>query len=440
MKKNLFILAAAALAFAACSNDEVVESVATSDSNAISFRPFATNLTRAADEHFNTENDQFGVYAFHQGTTSGETNIYINDITFRTSDGTTFTSISNKYYWPSDYNLDFYAYAPLSTEVGGNGSAAVTHSAYNTFVVTPGTDVPNQPDFVYAVTKDWGKATLQTGTSATHQIGSTYTGVTINFRHAESKVLIQLKNMNDNLKITVGDVKIGNLRGTETFTWNQSTNGAEIPTTIADTDDRTTGSDGHVYYLDGTWTGTSSQTSYYTVSMGTDDIDAETADVQARNVFNGSVSSGRDLTSTAANHEMILIPQTLNLQTVYNGTTAADAETHTGGSAFAGAYITVQLKIQNKANGGYIVGGESEYVTAMWPLATVATWLPGHKYTYTIDLAGGGYYDNNQDEDTDLDPILEGAEIKFVSVTVDSWLEETGSVYTGATPSTPVVP
>ena len=190
MKKYLFILAAAALGFASCSNDDVVaENTGLNDANTISFRPFANGMTRAADEHFNVANDQFAVTAFKQGQTSSP---YFDNKTFKTTDGTTFTSDGDKYYWPSSVNLDFYAYAPLSSEVGGSGSAAVTRTAYNNFTVTPGTDVPYQPDFVYAVTKDWGKATLQTGTAATHQIGSTYTGVTINFRHAESKVAIKL--------------------------------------------------------------------------------------------------------------------------------------------------------------------------------------------------------------------------------------------------------
>ena len=59
---------------------------------------------------------------------------------------------------------------------------------------------------------------------------------------------------------------------------------------------------------------------------------------------------------------------------------------------------------------------------AMWPIGGY-NWEPGKKYTYTIDLAGGGYFETNQDTDADLDPILEGAEIKFATVTVDGWTD-----------------
>ena len=51
------------------------------------------------------------------------------------------------------------------------------------------------------------------------------------------------------------------------------------------------------------------------------------------------------------------------------------------------------------------------------------TWNPGYHYIYTVDLAGGGYYEKNNDDEAGLDPILEGAEIKFVTVTVDEWDE-----------------
>ena len=44
MKKNLFILGIAALAFAACSNDEVVE---VNQGEAINFRTLVTGVTRS---------------------------------------------------------------------------------------------------------------------------------------------------------------------------------------------------------------------------------------------------------------------------------------------------------------------------------------------------------------------------------------------------------
>ena len=86
------------------------------------------------------------------------------------------------------------------------------------------------------------------------------------------------------------------------------------------------------------------------------------------------------------------------------------------------------MKIQNNATGyQYIIGDESHYVTAMWPIETI-TWTPGYKYTYTLDLAEGGYYPDNFTGDAGLDPILAGAEIKFASVYVDDWDEQNISV------------
>ena len=44
-----------------------------------------------------------------------------------------------------------------------------------------------------------------------------------------------------------------------------------------------------------------------------------------------------------------------------------------------------------------------------------------------MDLAGGGYYEDNEDiddpDDPTLDPLLKDAVIKFVSVTVDEWVD-----------------
>lgn len=371
MKKNLFILAVAGLALASCSSDETIASQATSQANEISFRPLNNGMTRAADAHFDVANDQFKVTAFPQGTTS---TAYFSNVIFKTEDGSTFTSTGGKYYWPSSTNLDFYAWAPAGQS-----------DNYASIPVTVASEAASQIDLVYGKTLDWGKVALQTGTDAGHLIdGSSVPGVTINFRHAESKVVIQLKNSNSNLKITASNATIGNVSGSGTFA---------IAETNTDTKDHAT--------IAGGWSSLGAATASYSQDI-------------TPAVFS---------TATQAGAEMILIPQTLtNATTYYHGEVPAAVN-----DPFKGAYVTVKLKIQNFADDNYIVGeasGVNEYVTALFPLPAT-TWAPGKKYTYTVDLAGGGYYPTNQDTNEDLDPILEGAEIKFVSVTVDDWSAET---------------
>ena len=187
-------------------------------------------------------------------------------------------------------------------------------------------------------------------------------GVTLTFGHMESKVVIMLKNTNSNLKITANKVVIGNVYGSGTYTMGTG------------------------------WGSLTSAASSYTQSY-----------------------SGTEYTTASqAGVDMILIPQTLT-----NATTYHDA---TDGAVFDGSYITVDLKIQNNTSPyAYIVGTSETYVTALFPLpATV--WNSGYKYVYTVDLAGGGYYPTNKNStSSDLDPILEGGEIKFVSVTVSGW-------------------
>lgn len=403
MKKNLLILAVAGLALASCSNDETV---AVNQGDAISFRPLISNVTRAADASV-AIGATFKATAVDAGAS---TTAYFSNVVFTgAGDPVTFTS-TNKYYWPNTKNLDFYAWQPASLVASVGDTTGIT--------VTPGTTIESQPDFVYAVAKNWGKITGNGGNDGKN-------GVTLNFRHAMSKVLIKLKNSNPNLIITVGNVSIDTIRGSETFTWNGVTNG----TTITAKDGATTAGNytgaGTLTYLNGAWSFTGTQNYTYTIAMGTDDITDDNSDSSARNVFVGQNNTARDLTDAANTREMILIPQELKINTAY-----ASAEEN---AIFKGANIAVQLKIQNKDNNDYIVGSADTYVKAIWPL-TALTWLPGHKYTYTVDLAGGGYFDKNKESsDENLDPILEGAEIKFVTVTVDDWSAATDIPVAGPT-------
>lgn len=370
MKKNLFILAVAALAFAACSNDEVVE---VNQNNAITFRPLVNNVTRATDITATTlQSSGFTVFATEASDFSS---IYFNETAFTSSAGT-YTS-ATKYYWPSTGSLDFYAYAYN----GADGQ--VTHTAQTkAFTVTPASAAANQTDLVFANTNGKSKDGVY---NTTYHYGTD--GVPLNFRHAESKITVKLKNTSTSLKVTVADVTIGYLNTVGTYTYSGST-------TNTDTDHSSE------YLKLADWTDKSGTGSYSQTATTTEYTSATSA--------------------TALPESFILIPQALTTATAYSGTTARDGDTP--GSPFNGAFITVQLKIQNAANDAYLVGGASEFVTALWPLPA-GTWNPGYHYTYTVDLAGGGYYPDNQNTNADLDPILGGAEIKFVSVTVDEWAD-----------------
>lgn len=363
-KRIAFLSFAAAIAFCySCSNDETVAVNTTPQDNEISFRPLMTGMTRAIDASFG-DASTFKVTAFPQGTTTP----YFSNVVF-TGSGGTFSSAA-KYYWPSTTNLDFYAWAP-----------ATVSDNYASIPITVASDAASQIDLVYAVTKDWGKVAVQTGTPAGHFVdGSTVQGVAINFRHAESKVAINLKNSVNTLTITVSNVEIGNISGSGTFA-------------IAETN--TDGKDNAK------------------ITSGWSSIGAATSS------YSQAISPAVYTTTAAAGEEMILIPQTLTEATTYTKVGSTPA----ANDPFDGPFIKVQMKIQNAADGSYILGaasGANEYVTAMWPLPTT-TWAPGYKYTYTVELSGGGYNPVNADTDAELDPILGGSEIKFVTVTVDDW-------------------
>ena len=374
MKKFFFFAAIAAIGLASCSNDETV-AVNENAGNEISFRALTNNVTRAADIDAGSGTYGLQMLGFTVFANVGSTATnYFPETTFTYGDGT-YTS-STKYYWPSSGSLDFFAYQ--YSEWGNN---TVTHTAQTkAFTVTPSSTAANQTDLVIACTT--GKTKAANGA-----------GVSLNFRHAESKVTIKLKNSSTTTTITVGDVVLGNVYTTGTYTFTGSTDNAETPSDVANTD----GNNNSTYLKYSDWSGQTTSGSYTQAAATT------------------SYTSGTE--ETALTNSMILIPQTLTNATAY---ASGDA-----GAGFNGAYITVALKIQNTKNSAYIVGDVESTVTAMWPLPATK-WLPGYHYTYTVDLAGGGYYTTNQDTNADLDPILAGSEIKFVTVTVDSWTDASG--------------
>ena len=367
MKKRLFFLPMVAIMMAACSSNETIE-VNENKGDLISFRPIVKGVTRAADANLSSDAASFNVEAFNTGTTE---NPYFSNVTF-TNSGGTFTS-ATKYYWPTN-NLDFYAYSPIS-------SGQFVKTDFKTFTITPSATVSEQVDFIYANTKNKGK-------------GSTGEVTTLNFRHAGAKIVVKVKNSAPNLKFVISGWKLGYLDNSATFTYGDANTDTQDGALLAFTD----------------WSGNSDQSADNTYST------TFTANAIAASQPTAYFLGNTGTPSTSATDEslnMILIPQNLTAATAY-ASAATDAKPN-------GSYIALKMVIKNKTEAGETVADATAAGKwAMWPIGGY-NWEPGKKYTYTIDLAGGGYYETNQDADTDLDPILEGAEIKFASVTVDGW-------------------
>ncbi len=379
MKKRLFFLPMVAIMMAACSSNETIE-VNENKGDLISFRPIVKGVTRAADADLSSDATSFNVEAFNTGTT---TSPYFSNVTY-TKSGGTFTS-ATKYYWPTN-NLDFYAYSPITTDVGGvqkgalsNGDYQIVKTDFRTFTITPSATVSEQVDFIYANTNNKGKGAT----------GET----TLNFRHAGAKIAVKVKNSAPNLKFEISGWKLGYLDNTATFTYGDANTDTQDGAQLAFTD----------------WSGKSDQSADNTYS--TEFTANAIAASQSTAYFLGN--AGTPSASTDESLNMILIPQTLTAATAY-ASAATDAKPN-------GSYIALKMVIKNNTDAGETVADATAAGKwAMWPIGGY-NWEPGKKYTYTIDLAGGGYYETNQDTDADLDPILEGAEIKFASVSVDGW-------------------
>ena len=376
MKTKLFLFAVAAAALASCSNDETVASAAQNESNVISFRPIVSAQTRAADIN---------------ATTLETTGFYVSarkhnpDVEYFTDEAyTTYTSENVKtwtsqttHYWPDDDSeLDFYAYSPKA--IGDEHNAQITaHTNYKSFTVQPSTTISEQVDLIFANTNQKKKSTNNTG-------------VVLNFRHTGAKIACKVQNSSSSLKFGVEGWKVGYLSPEGTFVFADS-----------NTDGNNTGAG--TTLTSGQWTpeGTKAVTVEYVSNFNKVDIATSTA-------------------ATDLAGEMILIPQTFTAATAY-ANSGSPAENDNLNNTF----IAVKLYILNEAGNQLIAGGgdanSPTTIWAIWPIS--GTWEPGKKYTYTIDLAGGGYYEKNHDTDADLDPLIPEVEIKFVSVTVDGWTE-----------------
>ena len=187
-------MAMTAMLIASCSNDDVVS---TNTGRAIDFRTSVG--TRGAETTTQNINNFFVTAIDEAGANYFSNQEY-------TKDGQFFTS-SPLYYWPAG-TLNFYAYSPSATDLGGTLTINNTTKTLADF--SPATEIANQKDFVTAIAS---------GTRANNETN----GVELTFAHQLSQIEIKAKNSNTGYIYKVVGVRIGKPVSKGTFTFGANT-------------------------------------------------------------------------------------------------------------------------------------------------------------------------------------------------------------------------
>ena len=374
MKRKCILGLSGLMVLGACTNDEVID---VKQTGSIDLRPLIENSTRA------TATTVANLGSFKVDVLKG-TEPY-GAMTVTGSDNGTKWTTSPLTYWPSNASqqLDFYAYAPTSTEgVTINGTDKKITS------YTPSTTVADQKDLVIA---------YNTGTKTANEAS----GVPLLFKHVLSQIEVKAKCANANMKVEIIGVKVVSVAKDGTFTFPTAT---------------TQSGTGHELAL-GLWNTASSQKTAYMV----------------RN------SAPVELTKTAqslmpsTSGTFMLIPQAITPWNKQNNATTA------------GSYISVLCRISNVSGDNETLifpttaGKYGFSAVAIGTTDNDKTWEPGKKYIYTLEFfgtdSGGGRFDpdptvpDGGGGDTDVDttdPKDGGKEIlKPITFTVDveDWTE-----------------
>lgn len=394
MKKFFFFAAIAAIGLASCSSDETIASQATSESNTISFRPVVNGVTRAAtDPQVKTAfaaTNVINVWADYDG------NKYFYDAyTYTTEPSAAFNS-SDKHYWPATVGGEH----PVTFTATYGG---VTQTAGGTFAgFTPNTNASAQIDLLVAK----------------HKSESKENPVLLNFRHALSQIVVKLKNSNNNLKFIVHGVRIGYVATAATnfvLAFDNSTTNSNIQQQAA-SGALTSGAD---LIASSSWTLTAPSSA--NANKYDQTLTANSCIIEGETVSDIELNSGAH-----GFYPWLLLPQTMKAFTTdtHDGAgkeyvSTSSTGTHADNPDLSGTYIALQLTIQNW-NGTAATGGMVDNKWCYWPIDELGAWTPGKKYTYTVDLAGGGYLPTDNDGDGKLDTILDEIVIS-PSCTIDVW-------------------
>ena len=373
MKRKCILGLAGLMVLGACTNDEVID---VKQTGSIDLRPLIENSTRA------TATTVANLGSFKVDVLKG-TETY-GAMTVTGSDNGTKWTTSPLTYWPSDASqqLDFYAYAPTTTEgVTINGTDKKITS------YTPSTTVADQKDLVIA---------YNTGTKTANEAS----GVPLLFKHALSQIEVKAKCANANMKVEIIGVKVVSVAKDGTFTFptatTESGQGKELARTL--------------------WAPGSEKIAYMVKNSAPVELNATAQSL---------------MPSTSGT--FMLIPQAITPWNKQNNATTA------------GSYISVLCRISNVSGDNETLifpttaGKYGFSAVAIGTTDNDKTWEPGKKYIYTLEFfgtdSGGGRFDpdptvpDGGGGDTDVDttdPKDGGKEILkpiTFTVQVEDWTE-----------------
>lgn len=352
MKTKLFFFAAAAsLALASCSSDEVTESNAKLKGDAIRFAPtIQQTRTQVGAMSIFADNDQADIYANFAGEK------YFQEVfNYTTANG---FAAQSPYYWPvmdGTQNMVFTAF------VNGTQTSEGVVEGF-----APAADAADQVDLMVA---------KHTATAREDQVN-------LNFRHALSIVNVKAKNSSANLKVNVTGLRVGYVKtASNSFTYagvdTDTKDAVNIPLSAWDLVD---------FAAPGTGETTASNYMYeQTVSW--------------------SCTGQKGAGMLGNEQDWLLLPQALKQFEKDGASKKIYSDTEIGNSekpALTGAYIGLKMEIRNNNAAGALIADTWCY----WPIDEVTpNWEPGKIYTYTIDVATGGYYGDDPDP-SDPDPSL----------------------------------
>ena len=392
MKKKLLIFAVAGLALASCSSDETTASLATSGANEISFRALNNGVTRAANStgvksSFEVD-DIINVYADHY-VSAGATHTKYFQADF-TKTSVCFSSEPKKFYWPSFASGDKLTFTAIWGATQVDGTAGQIASL----------EIPGNKDILVA----------------RHVSTTAETLPVLNFRHTLAQVIVKVKNTNPALKVTITDFQVGYVDKTGAFELDRTSTDEVVSTDYRQSTLDGASQDANVTLIPANkWANTAATapTSNYSQNLGSNVVFTAT---------NGGTVNDEVV---VLGNPWILLPQTRDATSAAYVTTQSGTVSSSSVPDINKPYLALKMTIESY-NGSATTGTLATERWCCWPVSI--TWVPGKKYTYTINVADGGYEPIDTDNDGALDPVLGSVIVFSPDCTVDNWVVSSSDV------------